>query len=212
MAENDSEFQPVDSNRLEVALGRFDQENAHDPNQLEFAGGTHPRELLYSQWLTDWVLCLEPKASEPLRLAARAQHLCRWEIARSSFPMTRAGYLQWREELKKFHAQKAGEILRDVGYPQEVIARVQDLVLKKNFPRDAEGRALEDALCLVFLEHQFAELAAKSPEEKMVSVLQKTWKKMTPKAQAAGLALPYGEKEKRLIDQALRGEIKQSPE
>ena len=117
--------------------------------------------------------------------------------------MTRAGYLRWREVLKKFHAQKAGEILRDAGYPQEVIARVKDLVLKKNFPRDAEGRALEDALCLVFLEHQFDELAAKSPEEKMVSVLQKTWKKMTPKAQAAALALPYGEKEKRLIDRRL---------
>ena len=107
-------------------------------------------------------------------------------VPRDSYPMTRAGYLKWREGLKHFHAQKAGEILREVGYPEEIIARVQSLNLKKDFPHDAEGRVLEDALCLVFLEHQFGDLASKTTEDKMINALQKAWKKMTPAAQRSG--------------------------
>src|SRR5437868_6820683 len=133
--------------RFERAIRRFDQENSADPNRIELNGIPQPRELIYAQWLTDWVLKLSADASEELRLAARSQHLCRWTVPRDSYPMTRIGYLQWREGLKKFHAEKAGEILRAVGYPDDVIARVQSLNLKKNFPRDLEGRVLEDALC-----------------------------------------------------------------
>src|ERR1041384_5746550 len=131
-------FHPLDPQRFEAALRRFDEEHSRDPNREEFGGVAHPRELIYAQWLTDWVLKLCPDVSEELRLAARGQHLCRWMIPRNSYPMTRGGYLQWREALKKFHAQKAGELLREVGYSEEVIRRVQDLNLKKNFPTDPE--------------------------------------------------------------------------
>ena len=117
--------------------------------------------------------------------------------------MTRVGYLQWREGLKKFHAQKAGEILHELGYPESIIARVQNLNLKKDFPRDEETRVLEDALCLVFLEHQFAELAAKTSEDKIINAVQKTWKKMSQEARAKALELPFGKKEKLLIEKAL---------
>ena len=146
---------------------------------------------------------LKRDASEVLRLAARGQHLCRWMIPRDSYPMTRVGYLQWREALKKFHAQRAGEILREVGYPEDAIERVQQLNLKKNFPRDPEGRVLEDALCLVFLEHQLADLAAKNAEDKMINVIQKTWQKMTPLARDVALKLPYRPREKALLEKAL---------
>jgi len=199
-----SEFQPEDPARFEAALRRFDQENAKDPN-LEQAGGLSvPRELLYAQWLTEWVLRLCPEASEPLRLAARCQHICRWMVPRDSYPMTRPGYLKWREDLKRFHAETAGAILREVGYPEETIARVQALNLKKNFPHDPEGRVLEDALCLVFLEHQLGELARKTTDEKLINALQKAWKKMTPAAQAFALALPYAPQHRALLEQALQ--------
>src|SRR6266581_4850703 len=105
-------FHPHDPHHFAAALRRFDEENSRDPNRERADGVAHPRELLYAQWLTDWVLKLCPDASEELRLAARCQHLCRWLVPRDSYPMTRAGYLQWREGLKKFHAQKAGEVLR----------------------------------------------------------------------------------------------------
>jgi hypothetical protein len=198
-------FRPEDSQRFESALRRFDGENSRDPNP-EFADGvSRPREWLYAQRLTKWVLQLCPGASEELRLAARCQHLCRWEIPRQSYPMTRAGYLQWRATLKKFHAQKAGDILREAGYPEDVIRRVQDLNLKKNFPDDPETRVLEDALCLVFLEFQFANLAAKTAADKTINALQKSWQKMTGAARAEALKLNYGEREKALLQRALNG-------
>jgi hypothetical protein len=194
-------FQPRDAKKFEAALRRFDEENSRDPN-LE---NSQPRELLYAHRLNDWVLRLCPNASEELRLAVRCQHICRWQIPRNSYPMTRAGYLKWRADLKKFHAQKSGEILRETGYDENTIHRVQELNLKKNFPDDAECRVLEDALCLVFLEHQFAGLAAKTSDDKMIVALQKSWQKMTPAAHAEALKLNYGSREKDLLRLALNG-------
>jgi hypothetical protein len=199
-----SEFQPTDPARFAVALRRFDDENSRDPNFETVAGVSHPRELIYAQWLTDWVLKLSPDASEELRLAARCQHLCRWKIPRDSYPMTRPGYLKWRADLKRFHAERAGEILREAGYPDAVIVRVQDLNLKKNFPTDPESCVLEDALCLVFLEHQLADLAAKTADDKVITALQKSWKKMTPAAHAEALKLSYRPREQALIEAALK--------
>ena len=187
------------------AIEGIDAENARDPN-LELCNGTaQPRELLYAQRLTGWLLKLAPDASETLRLAARCQHICRWMIPRDSYPMTKAGYLRWRGDLKNFHARKAGEILAQAGCAEDVIKKVQDLNLKKNFPSDPESRVLEDALCLVFLEFQLAGLAARTDEDKMINAIQKTWKKMTPAARQHALALPFAAKEKQLIDRALAG-------
>ena len=200
-------FQPRDPKHFEDVLRRFDEANARDPNREVVDGVSHPRELLYAQRLVKWVLRLCPGASEELRLAARCQHICRWEIPRSSHPMTRTGYLQWRATLKKFHAQKAGEILREAGYAEDVIRRVQDLNLKKNFPNDPESRVLEDALCLVFLEFQFAELAARSEDDKMINALRKSWQKMTEPARAEALKLNFGPREKNLLDRALNAQI-----
>lgn len=196
-------FQPADPARFAAAVRRFDEENSRDPNTELEAGMAHPRELLYAQWLSQWVLKLCPAASEALKLAARCQHLCRWMIPRGSYPMTRAGYLQWRQKLKEFHAEKSGEILRAAGYPEELVARVQALNLKKDFPRDAETRVLEDALCLVFLERQFGPLARKTSEEKMINAVRKSWSKMTPAAQALALKLPFSQAEKSLLEKAL---------
>lgn len=188
------------NDKFAAAVRRFDTENSRDPNQEN----GRPRELLYAERLTDWVLKLCPDASEPLRLAARCQHICRWESPRENYPMTRAGYLKWRADLKKFHAEKSGAILREIGYDAATIQRVQDLNLKKNFPADAECRLLEDALCLVFLEFQFAPLAAKSDDEKMINALRKSWEKMTDAARAEALKLKFGEHEKNLVAKALQ--------
>ena len=133
---------------FQKAIEKFDAENSRDPN-IEIVGGVpQPRELLYARRLTEWVLKLTPDASESLRLAARCQHLCRWMIPRDNYPMTRAGYLRWRNDLKLFHADKAGAILREAGYGDDMIGEVRDLNLKKIFPTDSDSRVLEDALCL----------------------------------------------------------------
>ena len=192
-----------DTARFENALRKFDEENSRDPNLENVESRMVPRELIYAQWLTNWVLKLKPDASEELLLAARSQHICRWMHPRDSYPMTRAGYLKWRENLKKFHARRAGEILAKAGYPEAVIARVQSLNLKENFPADPDSCVLEDALCLVFLERQLAPLAARSTEEQMVNALRKAWQKMTPNGRTLATSIPYAPREAALISKAL---------
>jgi hypothetical protein len=186
----------MNSDRFQDAITRFDAANAQDPRGIE---------LPYAQRLSAWVDQLAPDASEELRLAARAQHICRWMIPRESYPPGRIGYLRWREDLKHFHAQKAGEILREVGYGEPAVSQAQDLIRKRNFPRNPDGRVLEDALCLVFLEKQFAETTAKTGDEKMIGILQKTWRKMTPQAHQIALTIPMTAECRALVEKALAG-------
>src|SRR5205823_10302009 len=113
------------------------------------------------------------------------------------------GYLKWRTDLKQFHAIKSAEILADVGYPVGLIERVQALNLKKNLGKDPEVQALEDALCLVTLQHQLTDLMQKTERAKMLGILQKTWRKMSPAAREAALGLEYSDAERMLIEEAL---------
>src|SRR4051812_37212138 len=113
--------------RFEAAIARFDEANSADPNRTTIDGRDVPAGLLYAMRMTAWLERLAPDASESLRLAARSQHICRWTIPRTSYPMTRAGYHRWRTDLGAFHADKAGQILRDVGYDEAIVARVQSL-------------------------------------------------------------------------------------
>jgi hypothetical protein len=197
-------FLEVDNeDRFREAIRRFDDENARDPNVETVEGATWPRELLHARRLSRWVMQLCPNATEHLRLASRCQHICRWQMPREKYPMDRAGYLRWRNALKAFHANKAGEILREVGYLEQTIAKVQDLNLKKNFPHDPESRVLEDALCLIFLEHQLAPLAEKTTEEKILNALRKSWTKMTERARETALKLPLASRERTLLEKAL---------
>jgi hypothetical protein len=190
--------------RFSEAWRRFDQENGRDPNLVVVEGVGHPQELLYAMRLTDWVLRLDPEASEPLLLGARSQHICRWTIPRTTYDMTRAGYLRWRADLKQFHAGKTAEILGEVGYDHETIGRVRELNLKKLLGRDPDCQILEDALCLVTLQYQLADLIAKTEPAKIVEILRKTWKKMSQAARDHALALTYSDAEKQLIEEALR--------
>jgi len=190
--------------RFSEALHRFDEENEKDPNLLVVEGVAHPQELLYAERLTEWVLRLNPEASEHLLLAARSQHICRWTIPRNTYEMTRVGYLRWRNDLKQFHAGKSAEILREVGYDEETITRVRNLNLKKQLGRDPDCQVLEDALCLVTLQYQLADLVAKTEPAKMTEILRKTWKKMSDLARGYALKLPFSEVEKQLLESALK--------
>jgi len=178
----------MESGRFQDAIIRFDAASAQDPRGIE---------LPYAQKLSAWVERLAPDASEALRLAARCQHLRRWEIPRESYPAGRAGYLKWRETLKHFHADEAGKILREVGYDDEMIQRVQRIVLKK------DAAVMEDALCLLFLETQLQETAGKTGDEKMIRILQKTWRKMSPQAREIALQLEMSDQQGALVQRAL---------
>jgi Domain of unknown function (DUF4202) len=187
---------------FQQAIQAFDHLNAQDPNVLQIKGQEYPGELWYAGELTRWVLQLQPNASEALRLAARSQHLERWKIPRSDFPPGRLGYLNWRKKLAQFHASRAEETLRALHYSEGIIQRVRELNLKQDIRHDLETQVLEDALCLVFLESQFAEFSKKTEKIKLVKIIQKTWKKMSPQGHAMALKLDFDEGTRRLIEQA----------
>ena len=195
----------ADSDRLSRAIERIDSLNNEDPKKVTIGGETIGYELHFSRLLLAKVFSIEPNASEVCLLAARGQHLCRWESPRSSYPEGRAGYLKWRSDLKRFHADKMAEVLESEGYERETMDRVRAINLKKDLRGNTEAQVTEDALCLVFLESQFAEFRLKTTEEKMVSILKKTWGKMSDRGRTAALSLSLGEEEARLIELALKG-------
>ena len=175
------------------ALKEIDRFNSQDPRQKIDDGIAHPQELIYSKSLTEWVLKLDPQASEALRVAARGQHIGRWTIPRSEYPGGHSGYLRWREELKAFHVEKIGRILRDIGCEEDFVERVASLMLKNNIKEDPDAQTLEDALCLVFFQTQFMDLMEKTATDKMTILVRKTWKKMGPKGReiALQMKLPF---------------------
>ena len=184
----------VNEARFNSAIQRFDALNAQDPQG---------KELIYAQRMSAWLTKLEPAASEPLQLAARAQHLMRWSIPRSQFPMDRPGYLKWRTTLYDFHADRAAEVLREVGYDESTIARVRSLIRKEKLKVDPEAQTLEDVICLVFLENYFEEFSQEHDEEKLIRILQRTWKKMSPRGHEAAMTIQYSPPQLALIKKAL---------
>ena len=151
----------IDEDRLGRAVAAIDAANAADPNEIVVGGQRRPKELAHAELVTDWVVRLDPDADEALLLAARAHHLRRWSIPRASYPEGRAGYLKWRRTLHDQHAREVAEILEAVGYDEPTIARVQQLVRKRGLGSDPDVQVLEDALCLVFIETQLHDLAAR---------------------------------------------------
>ncbi len=193
----------IETARFNQAIAKIDAANSQDPHRLEVNDQKRPLEIVHAERRTAWIRRLVgDEASEALLLAARAQHIRRWEIPRETYPRDRVGYLQWRQELKQFHAEKTAEILQDVGYDAAMIERVRDLILKKRLKLDPEVQALEDALCLVFLEEQFSEFAQKEAD-KIVDIVRKTWRKMSPQGQQFALSLPLAAEDRAIIERAL---------
>jgi len=191
-----------DDDRLERAMAAIDAANEADPTRLVVRGRERPKALGEAELATEWLHALRPGASEALRLATRAHHVRRWESPRSSYPDGRAGYLRWRRELHDRHAAYVAEILAAEGYDAPVIERVQDIVRKRNLAQDPEVQSFEDALCLVFLETQFADLARRLDREKMVDVLRKTLVKMSDAGKAAAASVPLNDDEAALLQHA----------
>lgn len=191
--------------RLADAIAAIDAANAGDPSSIEVRGELRPKEQAHAELMTEWLERLDPAASEAQRLAARAHHLRRWSLPRTDYPDGRAGYLRWRTALKKQHAAELGEILVAVGYDADTIDRAQRIIRKEGLGSDPQVQTHEDALCLVFLETQLAELTDAQGDEKMVDIIQKTAAKMSDGALALVGDLPMRESDRSLIARALGG-------
>ncbi|HXE40043.1 MAG TPA: DUF4202 domain-containing protein [Azonexus sp.] len=179
--------------RFTRAIALFDAANAQDPNQDE----GQPKELLYARRMTEMIGRFAPQASEVAQLAVRAQHIQRWTVPRSNYPMTKPGYFAWRTGLYKFHAETAGVMLLQAGYDAAMVEQVKAAVGKQGLMTNPDTQLLEDVSSLVFLEHYmlgFAGQHTEYSEQKWLGIIRKTWKKMSGDAQrfatTGGIKLP----------------------
>ena len=194
-------FEP--SERFREAVAGFDRANAEDPNVETVDGASHPKELLYAQRMSDALQRFAPNASEIVRLAVRCQHIRRWTVPRDTYPEGRDGYRRWRTDLGDFHAEAAGGILREVGYDDATVGRVQALLRKERLKADPEVQLLEDVVCLVFLRHYVAPFTEQHEAEKVVGILRKTWRKMSERGRAAALDLDLAPELRALVTRAV---------
>lgn len=189
-------------------MAAMDRVSDEDERRVRVGDRELGAALLYAERMSARLATLAPEASVALRLAVRAQHLGRFRLPRQSYPEGRVGYLAWRAEQAKRHAELAGQIVRDAGLDEAVAARVAHLVQKKQRTTDAESQLLEDCACLVFLEHEmdafvWPEGGPARPAEEVVPILQKTWRKMSPRAQTVALGLTLTPRCRALVEQAL---------
>ncbi len=189
--------------RFRRAVERFDAANAEDPNRELADGVEQPKELVYARRMTARLDRFRPDAPEAVRLAARCQHIRRWTIPRTDYPAGREGYRRWRTDLARFHADTAAVILLEVGYGDDVVARVGSLLRKERLKADPDVQLLEDVICLVFVDHYLAGFAPKHDEETLSGVLRKTWRKMSEEGRGAALDLDLPADLRSLVERAV---------
>ncbi len=179
----------MSGNRFAAVIDRIDAANAADPEGARDGAVERPAALLYGWRMSAELVSFCPEASENLRIAARGQHIERWTVPRASYPEGRAGYLRWRTDLGRYHAERVAGIMREADYPEEDCARAAQIIRKQGIKRDPEVQTLEDVACLVFMRWYFADFAADRDSAQVGDIVAKTARKMSAKGREAALAL-----------------------
>lgn len=188
--------------KIEKAFALFDAYNSNDIHQDKTDDKLIPKEFLYAVRMTEKLYHYAPDASEAVRLAARCQHIGRWEIPRDSYPMDKKGYLQWRSQLALHHSKIAGDILEECGYDNQLIDNVKFLLQKKQLHQNPDTQLLEDVICLVFIQFYLEEFAQQHEDDKVVDILKKTMKKMSSQALVAAGKISVSNRVKKMIEKA----------
>jgi hypothetical protein len=195
------------SPRFDATVVDIDAANTSDPRQDIVAGSSRPREVVYSERMSECLMRLYPAASEALQIAARAQHICRWQIPRDEYPLGRAGYNSWRSACRLHHAMLTSAIMRRHGHGEGEIAQVVKFIKKEELKRDPESQALENVVAVVFVQYYLDEFVTDHKDyddTKLADILRKTLRKMDSTGHAAVLALPLPEQTRHLIGMALK--------
>jgi hypothetical protein len=197
------------------ARALIDAANSADPNQVTADGKEWPKELLYSERMSNMLERYKPDADNAMKLAIRAQHIERWKSPRNAYPMDRIGYLKWRKDLYKIQANRAAELMLQAGFGKAEVERARNAVAKKNIKGNPDTQLLEDVTDLVFMEHYMLEFVGKHPdysEEKWIEIIQKTWNKMSGSAHQFALsgAIKLPETLEPLVHKAVSGDNEKS--
>lgn len=193
------------ADRFRQARQKIYEGHDADPNRHTTADGKEvPYETHYAQKMESYLQKRAPDSSDVLKLAVCGQHFRRWEVPRADFAMNKIGYHSWRTHLKKRQAQQVSDILKECGYSDEDVSRCIALIEKEGLKQgEEEVQVLEDVACLVFLDDQFDEFKDKHDEAKIVTILKKTWVKMSKRGQDLALQIPMTDDCKDLVQKAL---------
>ena len=191
------------TDRYNIAVEALAATHKKDPNTTIVTGEAVPNEWLYIQRINERLELFEPKASEELRLAANCQHLRRWEIARADYPDGRIGYFEWRTYLAKYQSDKAAEIIKGAGYPEETGERLRSLIAKENLHENADSQTLEDVVCLVFMEYYLEDFAAKNSHLEFNRIILKTMNKMSERGVDEAKKMKFPADIQKIINQIL---------
>lgn len=170
--------------RLAAVLSAIDVANAGDPTQED----GRPAALVYGERMSAELSRLSSDASGLLQIAARGQHVERWKLPRSEYPEGRDGYLAWRHEQGRLHAERVASLMADTGYSETDQDRVRVMLRKEGIKRDPEVQMLEDVICFVFLKWYFVPFATKHDPEAITKIVVKTARKMSADGRARVLA------------------------
>ena len=162
----------------------IDAANAADPRLEE----GQPVELLYGRRMTQEQQRLFPDATDALAIACRGQHIERWLLPRSDYPDGREGYLLWRRDQGRRHADRVMELMRAAGYPDQDAEHAGRMLRKEGIKRDSQVQALEDVACFTFIRHYLGDFGATQDPAALLVIVQKTARKMSPEARARAVA------------------------
>ncbi|NQY10473.1 MAG: DUF4202 domain-containing protein [Flavobacteriales bacterium] len=191
------------SKSIEEGIKAFDAANSKDPKTIEINGKYIPFELAFSDRLTMWIGRLTQSPSDALLLAARCQHIERWTKPRDSYPTGKTGYLNWRSDLKIYHAERSTEILKSLDFESDLIEQVSIINQKKAIKLNEDAQLMEDALCLEFLDFQLERFSKKYDDDKLITILKKSWKKMSENGRNLALQISYSDNVLALIKIAI---------
>lgn len=203
-------YTPIMTLDVEKALSLIDAAHGEDPNKIDVDGNPVPYELHYARKMTQYLNLHTPDSDPLLTVAVRAQHFRRWEVPRDSYPRTKVGYFAWRVFLKKRQADQVKELCLQSQASEEEAGKVASLIAKEDLKKgegqgDPEAQILEDVACLVFLDDQFDQFEKEHDEEKIISILKKTWLKMGKRGQDLALEMDLSPRAKELVSKALAG-------
>lgn len=190
---------------FDKTLAALDALHAEDPRRVEVEGESLPLELWHGRRMSAWLEQLMAAPDELVQLAVRAQHLQRWQVPRGDYPEGRVGYLTWRRDQGKRAGETTARVMQEAGYAAEQAERVAQMIRKQGLGRDEGTQAVEDCACLVFLENYFADFSKQVEHDHLIRIVQKTWKKMSPRAHELALGLPMAPEARALVEEALAG-------
>ena len=193
----------MSTSQLQQVFSAIDAINAQDPNSTLIDNSEQPNELLYGQYMSACLNQYWPDANERLQIAVRAQHIKRWHLKRTEFDTGKAGYLKWRKELGKYHAQLTKGLMLENNYSEADAEQTACIIRKEKLKSNDDSQTLEDVACLVFLSHYFDAFAAKHTEEKIIRIVQLTWRKMSARGHEIALSLTLPDHLAAIVGKAL---------